>query len=158
MLENLLPCSLSWRGSLNWLFFSTKVVFPLVSHLDMIMCLQVLLTIPPFCLLWKIDGIYPQVITLPFMVFQYPSSSVVSILNKSIAVGGNYSHEIKRCFLLGRKAMKNLDSILKSRGITLLTKVHIVKAMVSPAVMYECESWPISKAECWRIDAFQLWY
>ena len=74
------------------------------------------------------------------MVFQYPSSSVVSILNKSIAVGGNYSHEIKRCFLLGRKAMKNLDSILKSRGITLLTKVHIVKAMVSPAVMYECES------------------
>ena len=67
------------------------------------------------------------------------------------------SHEIKRFLLLGRKAMTKLDSILKSRDITLLTKVHLVKAMVFPVVIYECESWTIKKAECWRIDAFELW-
>ena len=67
------------------------------------------------------------------------------------------SHEIKRCMLFGRKAMTNLDSILKSRDITLPTKVHLVKAMVFPVVMYGCESWTIKKAECWRIDAFELW-
>ena len=66
-------------------------------------------------------------------------------------------HEIKRCFLLGRKVMTNLDSILKSRDITLSTKVHLVKAMVFPVVMYGCESWTIKKAERWRIDAFELW-
>ena len=68
-----------------------------------------------------------------------------------------YSHEIKRRLLLGRKAMTNLDNILKSRVITLLTKVHIVKAMVFPVVMYGYESWTIKKAECQRIDAFELW-
>ena len=68
------------------------------------------------------------------------------------------SHEIKRCLLLGRKAMTNLDSILKSRDITLPTKVHLVKAMVFPVVMYGCESWTIKKAECRRIDTFELWY
>ena len=67
------------------------------------------------------------------------------------------SHEIKRCLLLGRKALTNLDSILKSRDITLLTKVCIVKAMVFPVVMYRCESWTIKKAECQKIDAFELW-
>ena len=67
------------------------------------------------------------------------------------------SHEIKRCLLLGRKAMTNLDSILKSRDITLPTKVHLVKAMVFPVVMYECESWTIKKDEHWRMDAFELW-
>ena len=65
--------------------------------------------------------------------------------------------EIKRCLLLGRKAMTNLDSILKSRDITLPTKVHLVKAMVFPVVMYRCESWTVKKAECWRTDAFELW-
>ena len=65
--------------------------------------------------------------------------------------------EIKRCLLLGRKAMTNLDSILKSREITLFTKVHIVKAMVLPVVMYGCESWAIKKVECGRTDAFELW-
>ena len=70
---------------------------------------------------------------------------------------GDCSHEIKRHLLLGRKAMTNLDSILKSRDITLPTKVHLVKAMVSPLVMYGCESWTIKKAECRRIDAFELW-
>ena len=70
---------------------------------------------------------------------------------------GDCSHEIKRCLLLGRKAMTNLDSILKSRDITLPTKVCIVKAMVFPVVMYGCESWTIKKAECQRIDAFELW-
>ena len=67
------------------------------------------------------------------------------------------SHEIKRCLLLGRKAMTNLDSILTSRDITLSTKVHLVKAMVFPVVMYGCESWTIKKAESRRIDAFELW-
>ena len=67
------------------------------------------------------------------------------------------NHKIKRLLLLGRKAMTNLDSILKSRDITLATKVHIVKAMVFPLVMYGCESWAIKKAECPRIDAFKLW-
>ena len=67
------------------------------------------------------------------------------------------SHEIKRRLLLGRKVMTNLDSIFKSRGITLPTKVRLVKAMVFPVVMYECESWTIKKAECRRIDAFELW-
>ena len=71
-------------------------------------------------------------------------------------VDGDCSHEIKRHLLLGRKAMTNLDSILKSRDITLLTKVHLVKAMVFPVVMYGCESWTIKKAECQRIDAFEL--
>ena len=78
-------------------------------------------------------------------------------LGAKIAADGDYSHEIKRRLLLGRKAMTNLDSILKSRDITLLIKVHLVKAMVFPGVMYGCESWTIQKAEHQRIDAFELW-
>ena len=78
-------------------------------------------------------------------------------LGSKITADGDYSHEIKRCLLLGRKAMTNLDSILKSRGITLPTKVCLVKAMVFPVVMYECESWTIKKAEHQKIDAFELW-
>ena len=74
-----------------------------------------------------------------------------------ITRGGDCSHEIKRCLLLGRKAMTNLDSIFKSRGITLPTNVHLVKAMVFLVVMYRCESWTIKKVECQRIDAFELW-
>ena len=74
-----------------------------------------------------------------------------------ITTDGDCSHEIKRHLLLGRKAMTNLDSILKSRDITLLTKVHLVKAMVFPVVMYGCESWTIKKAEHQRIDTFELW-
>ena len=74
-----------------------------------------------------------------------------------ITADGGCSHEIKRHLLLGRKAMTNLDSILKSKDITLPTKVHLVKAMVFPVVMYGCESWTIKKAECRRTDAFELW-
>ena len=74
-----------------------------------------------------------------------------------ITADGDCSHEIRRCLLLGRKAMTNLDSILKSRDITLPTKVRLVKAMVFPVVMYGCESWTIKKAECQRIDVFELW-
>ena len=74
-----------------------------------------------------------------------------------ITADGDCSHEIKRCLLLGRKDMTKLGSILKSRDITLPTKVHLVKAMVFPVVMYACESWTIKKAECRRIDAFELW-
>ena len=72
-------------------------------------------------------------------------------------VNGDCSHEIKRCLLLGRKAVMNLDSILKSRDITFLTNVRIAKAIIFPVVMYRCETWTIKKAECWRIDAFYLW-
>ena len=77
-------------------------------------------------------------------------------LGSKITVDCDCSHEIKRCLLLGRNTMTNLDSILKSRDITLPTKVYIVKAMVFPVVMYWCESWTIKKAECRRIDAFKL--
>ena len=79
-------------------------------------------------------------------------------LGSKIIEDGDCSHEIKRCLFLGRKAVTNLDSILKSRDITLPTQVHIVKAMVFPVVMYGCESWTIRKAECWRTDVFELWY
>ena len=74
-----------------------------------------------------------------------------------ITADGDYSHEIKKRLLLGRKVMTNLDSILKSRYITLPTKAHLIKAVVFPVVMYGCESWTIKKAECQRIDAFELW-
>ena len=78
-------------------------------------------------------------------------------LGSKITADGDCSNEIKRCLLLGRKAVTNLDSILKNRDITLLTKVCVVKAMVFPVIMYRCASWPIKKAECWRIDALELW-
>jgi len=79
------------------------------------------------------------------------------ILASKITADGDWSHEIKRHCLLGRKAVTNLDSILKSRDITLLTKVHLVKGMVFPVVMYGCDIWTIKKAKCWRIDVFELW-
>ena len=82
---------------------------------------------------------------------------IIDILELSPKSDGDCSHEIKTCLLLGRKAMTNLNSILKSRDITLLTKVHLVKAMVFPVVMYECKIWTIKEAECQIIDAFELW-
>ena len=78
-------------------------------------------------------------------------------LGSKITADGDCSHEIKRCLLLGRKVMTNLDSILKNRDITLPTKVHLVNAMIFPVVMYGCESWTLKKAERQRIDAFELW-
>ena len=78
-------------------------------------------------------------------------------LGSKITADGDCSHEIKRCLLLGRKVMANLNSIFKSRDITLSTKIHLVKAMVFPVVMYGCESWTVKKAEHRRIDAFELW-
>ena len=77
--------------------------------------------------------------------------------DSKITADGDCSHEIKRCLLLGRKAMTNLDSILRSRDTIFPAKVHLVKAMVFPVVMYGCESWTVKKAERWRIDAFELW-
>ena len=94
---------------------------------------------------WQIDGQIMETVT--HFIF----------LGSRITADGDGNHEIKRHLLLGRKAMTNLDSILKSRDITLLTMAHIVKAMVSPVVMYRCESWTIKKAERQRIDAFKLW-
>ena len=93
---------------------------------------------------WQIDGETVEIVT-DFILG-----------GSKITADGDCSHEIKRCLLLGRKVMTNLDSILKSRGITLPTKVHLVKPMVFPE-MYGCESWTIKKAECRRIDAFELW-
>ena len=81
-----------------------------------------------------------------------------AFLGSKITADGDCSHEIKSCLLLERKVMTNLDSILKSRDITLSAKVHLVRAMVFPVVMYGCESWTIKKAEHRRIDAFQLWF
>ena len=94
---------------------------------------------------WQIDGETMETVT-DFIFLGY-----------KITADDNCSHEIKRHLLLGRKIITNLDSILKSRYITLPTKVHLVKAMVFPVVMYGCESWTIKKAECQRIDAFELW-
>ena len=79
------------------------------------------------------------------------------LLNSKITADGDCSHEIRRHVLLGRKAMTNLDSVLNSRDITLPTKVRIVKAIIFPMVTYGCESWTVKKAECQRIDAFELW-
>ena len=94
---------------------------------------------------WEIDG--ETVETVADFIF----------LGSKITSDGDCSHEIKRRLLLGRKVMTNLDSILKSRDITLPTKVWLAKAMVFPVVMYGCESWTVKKAECQRIDAFELW-
>ena len=94
---------------------------------------------------WEIDG--ETVETVSDFIFRGGSK---------FTADGNCSHEIKRRLLLGRKVMSNLDSIFKSREITLLTKVRLVKAMVFPVVMYGCESWTVKKAECRRIDAFEL--
>ena len=94
---------------------------------------------------WQIDGEIME--TVRDFIF----------LSPKITADGDCSHEIQRCLPLGRKAMINLDSILKNRDITLLTKVCLVKAIAFPVVMYGCESWTIKKAECQRIDAFELW-
>ena len=95
----------------------------------------------------------------PITSWQIDGKTVTNFIfyGSKITADGDCSHEIKRCLLLGRKAMNNLDSILKSRDITLLTKVHLVKAMVFPVVMYGCESWTMKMAERRRIDAFELW-
>ena len=94
----------------------------------------------------------------PITSWQIEGETVTDLIlgGSKITADGDCSDEIKRCLLLGRKVMTNLDSTLKSRDITLLTKVHLVKAMVFPIVMYGCEGWPIEKAECQRIDAFEL--
>ena len=88
---------------------------------------------------------------------QWKQCQTLFLGGSKITADGDCSHEIKRRLLLGRKVMTNLDSILKSRDITLPTKVHLVKAMVFPVVMYGCECWTVKKAEHWRIDAFELW-
>ena len=95
-----------------------------------------------------------------FMANRWETVETVSdfiFLGSKITADGACGHEIKRCLLLGRKAMTNLDSILKSRGVTLPIQVHLVKAMVFPVVVYGCESWTIKTAECRRIDVFEVW-
>ena len=95
---------------------------------------------------WEVDG--ETVETVSDFIF----------LASEIIADGDCTHEIKRCLLLGRKVVTNLDSVLKSRDITLPTKVHLVKAMVFPVVIYGCESWTVKKAEHWKIAAFELWF
>ena len=134
-------CSLNTRvvaeGPVNlWIWEAT------VLHL--VMLLQLIYWLTERLPSWQIDGETGE--TVADFIF----------LGSKITVDGDCSHEMKRCLLLGRKVMTNLDSILKSRDITLLTKVRLVKAMVFPVVMYGCENWTIEKAECWRIDAFEL--
>ena len=94
---------------------------------------------------WQIDGEIMETVTN--FIF----------MGSKITAGGNCSHEIERHLFLGRKVITNLDSIVESREVTLPTKVRLVKAMVFPVVVYGCESWSIKKAECWSIDAFELW-
>ena len=94
---------------------------------------------------WQIDGETMETVT------------DFTFLGSKITADGNYSHEIRRHSILGRKAMTNLENILKSRDMTLPTKICLIKAIVFPVVMYGCESWTIKKAECLRIDAFELW-
>ena len=96
---------------------------------------------------WQIDGEIMETVT----------NFILGRGASKIPADGDRSHEIKRCLLLGRKAMTNLDNMLKSRDITLPTKVRILKAMVFPVVMYGCESWAITMADYQRIDAFELW-
>ena len=91
------------------------------------------------------------------MANRWGNSGWLCFSGSKITADGDCSHEIKRRLLLGRKVMTNLDSIFKNRDITLPTKVHLVKAMVFPVVMYGCDSWTVKKAECCRIDAFELW-
>ena len=95
---------------------------------------------------WQVDGKTTRTVT-----------DIIFLGGSKITADGDCSHEINRCLILGKKAMANLDSILKSRAITLPTKVCLVKAMVFPVVMYGCERWTIKKAECQRIDAFEQW-
>ena len=105
---------------------------------------------------------YTDAYLLPITSWQIDGETVETVadfifLGSKITADGDCSHDIKRCLLLGRKVMTNLDSTLKSRDITLPTKVCLIKAMVFPVVMYGCESWTIKKAEGQRIDAFELW-
>ena len=95
---------------------------------------------------WEIDGATVEIVA--DFIF----------LGSKITADGDCSHDVNRCLLLGRKAMTNLDNILKSKNIALPTKVHIVKTMVFPVVLYGCESWTVTKDECQRIDAFELWW
>ena len=95
----------------------------------------------------------------PIISWQIDGEAVTDFifLGSKITADGDCSHEIKKCLLLGRKVMANLDSILKSRGITLPKKIHLVKTMIFPVVRYGCEGWTIKKAESQKIDAFELW-
>ena len=114
------------------------------------------------CVLRRIRDLLSRTILVHVLPWQIDGKTMKTVtdfifLGSKITEDGDCSHEIKRRLLLGRKAMTNLDSILKSRDITLLTKVCLVKAMVFPVVVYGCESWTIKKAECRGIDAFELW-
>ena len=105
-----------------------------------------IMALSPIITSWEIDGETVETV------------SDFILGGSKITADGDCSHEIKRHLLLGRKVMTNLDSILKSRDITLPTKIHLVKAMVFPVVIYGCENWTIRKDECQRIDAFELWF
>ena len=144
LVEALVMC-LSWTnphgppsGTKLWLAWSKKVGLKLNIQNTKIMASGPITS-------WQIDGVTVE--TGADFIFR----------GSKVTADGDCSHEIKRCLLIGRKVMTNLDNILKSRDITLPTKVHLVKTMVFPVVMYGCECWTIKKTECQRIDAFELW-
>ena len=138
--------SLGWEDPLEKEWLSAPVVLPAEFHGE-----RNLMGYTPWghkdldTIKWEKDGETVETVS-DFMFW-----------GSKITADGDFSHEIKRCLLLGRKVMTNLDSIFKSRDITLPTKVRLVKAMVFPVIMYGCESWTVKKAERQRIDAFELW-
>ena len=135
------------RGCLLWSVCSLGKTLLAFALLHSVLQGQICLLLQVFPITsWEIDG----------ETVERVSDFVLG--GSKITADGDCSHEIKRRLPLGRKVVTNLDSILKSRDITLPTKVHLVKAMVFPVAMYGCESWTVTKAECWRIDAFELWY
>jgi len=138
-------CFTSTNSDMNWFKYSTKdLVYTKQSEYIWIE-------------IWGILVILIDETDFNFSVIYIENSVRLYFLCSKITADGDCSHEIKRHLLLGRKVMTNLDGILKSRDITLSTKVLLVKAMVFPVVMYGCESWTVKKAEYWRIDAFELW-
>ena len=148
---------------LNYLALRNFVKFlahmmPKINYYIVILCLLKIA-----CWRWQEKSSFSQIMASgPITSWEIDGETVETVadfifLGSKITADGDCSHEIKRSFLLGRKGMTNLDSIFKSRDITLSTKVCLVQAMVFPVVMYGCESWTIKKAECWRIDAFEVW-
>ena len=136
------PYGRKWRGTKEPLDESERGEWKLGSKLN-IQKTKIMASSPITS--WQIDG----------ETIEAVSDFILG--GSKITADGDCSHEIKRCLLLGRKVMTHLDSVLKSRNITLPTKIHLVKAILFPVVMYGCESWSIKKAESWRIDAFELW-
>ena len=157
--------SISWLSVINkilWIFLNIKTIIIIFNISKWLPCAFKNFNYSLYLANAYIKFVYRSMNLLCYMqILTYWMPLKVAdfiFLGSKITANRDCSHEIKRCLLLGRKVMTNLDSELKSRDITLPTKVCLVKAMVFPVVMYGCETWTIKKAERWRIDAFELWY